>query len=80
MIQINQAANDGSSPLYIACKKGPVDVVQVLLTRKEIQINQAANGGFSPLNEASNSGHTSIVKLLLDLTLISINKTIGVLG
>ena len=39
--QINQAANDGSTPLLMACQNDHVKVVNALLARKEIQINQA---------------------------------------
>jgi ankyrin repeat protein len=48
-IQINQAMNNGITPLYAACYIGHVKVINKLLVRKEIQINQAANDGVTPL-------------------------------
>jgi len=48
LIQINQAANNGATPLYIACQNDRVKVVNALLSRKEIQLNQVANDGTTP--------------------------------
>ena len=62
-VNVNQANKNGITPLYVACEKGHLDVVQVLLTKKEIQINQATNDGRTPINIASDFGHTEIVLL-----------------
>ena len=62
-VNVNQANKNGITPLYVACEKGHLDVVQVLLTKKEIQINQATNDGRTPINIASDFGHTEIVRL-----------------
>ena len=51
-IQVNQASNKGATPLFIACKKGRLDVVKTLLTVDGIQVNQAS-GGATPLYMAS---------------------------
>jgi len=62
-IQINQATNDGRTPLYTACQKGHVKVVKALLTNKEIDINKEWKGK-TPLACAIEEGHTEIAALL----------------
>jgi ankyrin repeat protein len=64
-IQINQAWNDGTTPLSIACKEGHMKVVNALLAKKEIQINQPKNDGTTPLIAASYLGISSLVEVLL---------------
>ena len=73
-IQINQADNDGATPLYMACQEGHSKVVQLLLTIKEIQINQALNDGRTPLWQACLNGHLEVVQVLLTKEGIDTNK------
>ena len=70
--RINQADNEGTTPLSMACQFGYMKVVNVLLIRKEIQINQPDNeGGLTPLFAASVNGHVNVVTALLARTEIN---------
>jgi ankyrin repeat protein len=73
-IQINQAANDGQTPLGVACCYGRVDVVKLLLARPEILINKAKNNGSTPLYGACYWGKVEVVRLLLTNKDIDINQ------
>lgn len=64
-IDVKQAANDGSTPLYIASQKGQSAVVELLLKHEKIDVNQAENQGATPFFIASVYGHSAVVKLLL---------------
>ena len=63
------------TPLYIACKKGHTDVVQLLLTRIDILINKTDPHNIlrPPLYIACEKGHTDIVRLLLTRKDINVN-------
>jgi len=63
------------TPLYIACKKGHTDVVQLLLTRIDILINKTDPHNIlrPPLYIACEKGHTDIVRLLLIRKDINVN-------
>jgi serine/threonine-protein phosphatase 6 regulatory ankyrin repeat subunit B len=73
-IQINQAQENGFTPLYVTCQYGHVDVVRLLLAREEIQINQAMKNGATPLYITCQHGHVDVVRLLLAQKEIDINK------
>jgi ankyrin repeat protein len=62
-IQINQADDEETTPLYIACQNGHVKVVKALLINKEIDINKDCKGE-TPLACAIGEGHTKIAALL----------------
>jgi len=74
-IQINQAANDGTTPLFMACQNDCVKIVNLLLARKDIQINQARDNGATPLLTACWYGHVNVVKALLAKKEIDINNS-----
>ena len=63
------------TPLYIACKKGHTNIVQLLLTRKDILINKTDPHNIlrPPLYIACEEGHTDIVQLLLTRKDINVN-------
>jgi hypothetical protein len=61
--QVNQADNDGITPLYIACQEGHASVCEMLLSHGA-DINKHGNA-FSPLSIASRNGHVSVSHLLL---------------
>ena len=48
-IQINQPDKDGTTPLFIACQNGHLDIVRVLLESNAIQLNDSMNNGATPL-------------------------------
>jgi hypothetical protein len=66
--------NKGTTPLSAACWDGHVDVVRLLLKRKEIQINQATKDGQTPLYQTCRQGHVDVVRLLLARKEIQINQ------
>ena len=65
-VDINEAIDDGDSPLFTACWSGHEEVVQVLLSHKEIDVNKRSNvDNLTPLYIASQEGYHEIVDLLL---------------
>ena len=67
-IDINQADNEGSTPLLLAANKGHEKVVNILLNEHGIQVNQSWETGATPLFQAAMNGHVRVVMLLLDET------------
>jgi len=61
---INQARKDGSSPLYISCQEGYLEIVN-LLFNAGAEIDQTEEAGYTPLFVACEKGHIEIVKELL---------------
>ena len=62
---MSQAMNNGSTPLYIACLKGDINVVNALLEHGA-HVNQANNDGDTPLRGALSQGRFDIAKKLLE--------------
>ena len=55
-VQVNQANNNGATPLVFACHGGHLKVVKMLLAVDGILANQANNKGWTPLNIACQNG------------------------
>jgi ankyrin repeat protein len=72
---VNHASKKGETPLYMACAKGHLRVVTLLLTRKEVDVNRATKTNQTPINAASLVGASEIVDLLLQQPNIDITKT-----
>jgi hypothetical protein len=62
---INQAANDGSTPLYIAAQRGHLKIVICLVKELGAYINHAKNDGATPLMTASYHKHMEVVVWLI---------------
>ena len=71
---VNQANNNGATPLYIASQDGRAEVVSLLLSKEGVDVNAALSDGATPLYIASQKGHTDIVNLLLNATGIEVNQ------
>ena len=61
---VDQADNDGWTPLSIASQSGHTEAVTALLGAG-VAVNQANNNGWTPLIAASSRGHTKAVAKLL---------------
>ncbi|XP_063414421.1 putative ankyrin repeat protein RBE_0220 [Mytilus trossulus] len=61
---VSKPDNEGRSPLFIACKKGYLEIVQLLLSN-HADVSQSDWSKRSPLFIASAKGHDDIVKTLL---------------
>ena len=57
-VNVNQAANDGATPLFIASQEGHAEVVSMLLAKQGVDVNQAMNDGCTPLCIASENGQS----------------------
>jgi ankyrin repeat protein len=73
-ILLNQADEDGITPLHVACHKGHFEVAKSLLHMTNIEVNLASHRGLTPLYVASTAGHFQIVKMLLMMDKIQVNQ------
>jgi serine/threonine-protein phosphatase 6 regulatory ankyrin repeat subunit B len=62
---VDKCMDDGASPLYIACQKGHLDIVEKLLYNVNTDVNKCIECGRSPLYIACQNGHVNIVKIIL---------------
>ena len=62
---VNQARDDGETPLCYAALRGHLPVVSALLEAKA-DVNQARDDGATPLLIAAGDGHLPVVSALLD--------------
>ena len=63
----NRAGENGSTPLYIACQNGHLDVVRMLLSTEGIDPNRAKKDGRTPLYVACENGHLDVVRMMFCL-------------
>ena len=61
---MNEANNDGRTPLYIASQESHLEVVKVLIVSDGL-VNKANHNVRTPLYIASELGHLEIVKVLI---------------
>ncbi|KAI3573927.1 hypothetical protein IWW34DRAFT_810160 [Fusarium oxysporum f. sp. albedinis] len=62
---VNETSTLGRSPLGIACTKGLIEVVDLMLQNRA-DITVADNNGWTPVIVASFNGHAEVIKLLLE--------------
>jgi ankyrin repeat protein len=61
---VDQADDEGTTPLCVAAQEGHTAVVE-LLVRAKADLDKASNTGATPLKIAAQGGHTAIVELLV---------------
>ena len=72
---VNRAIDNGATPLFTACFNGRLDVVRLLLARKDIHCNHPTKNGATPLLIASQEGHFEIVDALLQMNGIRVGRS-----
>ena len=72
-VDVNQATNDGATPLFMASQNAHA-VVSLLLGKEGVDVNQARNGGYAPLSIAILLGHAEVVSLLLGKEGVDVNQ------
>ena len=65
MSKMNGTDDDGTTPLWIACWEGHLDVSR-LLVEKGADMDKATVGGFTPLYMACHDGHLEVARLLVE--------------
>ena len=65
-IDVNQECKRGVNPLLIACTRGNISIVNLLLACKDIDLSQNDEQWYSSLSSAVNGGHVKVVQMLLD--------------
>jgi len=73
-VDVNQAMNNGVTPLYIASSNGHAEVVSMLLAKQGVNANQADNRGVTPIMVASQEGHAEVVPMLLGKQGVDVNQ------
>jgi hypothetical protein len=64
-IDVNNAGQEGVTPLYIAAQKGHLDVVRCLIGVLGADANQARKNGVTPLMVAANMKDQKVIAYLL---------------
>lgn len=63
---INTTDENNKTPLYLASQQGNEEIVNILLSYKEIKVDTKDKKGFTPLMIASSKGYLNIVKALVN--------------
>ena len=68
-VDVNKALNNGSTPLYVGCRNGHKDVVELLINNKQKPVGLKAqyNNGSEALQFAAQGGNVEIINLILCL-------------
>eukprot|EP01083_Nonionella_stella_P271271 919174_1 len=61
---VNQSDFRGRTALYVAVRKGNMEIVQLILENPNVDVNKASTSGITPLYSAIYDGHTEIVRML----------------
>ncbi len=64
-MQVNVRAQYGISPLHLACQRGNIGAVEILLANENIDLTIADDNKDTPLHEAALNGFTEIVEMIL---------------
>jgi cytohesin len=70
---INQARDDGTTPLCVAAHQGHEAAVRALI-ELGADVSKAENNGVTPLSVAAQEGHTAIVQILRDAVLVQMRN------
>ncbi|KAB2105164.1 hypothetical protein AG0111_0g6783 [Alternaria gaisen] len=87
-VVLNTRTGEGdytTTPLFLACRKGYVEIVQLMLKifderGLDVDYSKGSFNGRTPLQIAVFYGHMEVVKLLLLRQDIDVNRTLGTLG
>ncbi len=72
---VNKAMTDGTTPLFIACENGYLNIVERLLAVPGINVNKAMTDGTTPLYVSCDKGYLNIIERLLAVPRIDVNKS-----
>jgi ankyrin len=65
IVNVNVACKYGYSALHIACLRGHVKLVKILLEHSKIAVNATSDDGYTPLHICARKGFVHLVQLLL---------------
>jgi ankyrin repeat protein len=74
-VDVNKATLKGHAALYIAAKKGYMEVVWWLIEEGKADVNQTTNDGKRPLFAAAHAGYTELVQWLVHEGKADINQS-----
>ncbi len=63
--------------LHYSCMNGSIDIIKLLLKRKDINLNLQNNAGYTPFYVACEYGKSDVVKLLLEDSRVNVNLVEG---
>ena len=64
---------ENTKKLCVACRHGNIEVVEEILSNKEVNINGRGSFGYTPLTFAVRCGHLHIVRRLLQHSEVDVN-------